>query len=53
MAAMSPATFHDNPSSHRFEAVVDGNVAAYAEYNVLKNGLLFTHLDYAAIAYRP
>ncbi|HSV80551.1 MAG TPA: GNAT family N-acetyltransferase [Ramlibacter sp.] len=42
---MKPATFHDNPSAHRFEALVDGNVAAYAEYNTLKNGLLFTHTE--------
>lgn len=42
---MSSTTFQDNPSSHRFEALVDGKVAAYAEYNVLKNGLLFTHTE--------
>ena len=42
---MNPATFQDNPSAHRFEAIVDGKVAAYAEYNVLANGLLFTHTE--------
>jgi predicted GNAT family acetyltransferase len=42
---MPDATFQDNPSAHRFEALMDGNVAAFAEYNVLKNGLLFTHTE--------
>ncbi len=42
---MSSAVFQDNPGAHRFEAVVAGAVAAYAEYNVLKNGLLFTHTE--------
>ena len=42
---MTAATLQDNPAAHRFEALVDGSVAAYAEYNVLKNGLLFTHTE--------
>ena len=42
---MNPATFQDNPSAHRFEALLDGKVAAYAEYNQLANGLLFTHTE--------
>ena len=42
---MNSASFHDNPSAHRFEAIVDGKVAAYSEYNVLKTGLLFTHTE--------
>lgn len=42
---MPDAIFQDNPSSHRFEALLDGSVAAFAEYNVLKNGLLFTHTE--------
>ena len=42
---MPDPTFQDNPSAHRFEALVDGSVAAFAEYNVLKNGLLFTHTE--------
>ena len=45
MGGMSSPTFQDNPSAHRFEAIVDGSVAAYAEYNLLKNGLLFTHTE--------
>lgn len=39
------ATFQDNQTSHRFEALVDGQVAAYAEYNLLANGVLFTHTE--------
>jgi len=35
----------DNQERHRFELHVDGTLAAYAEYNVLKNGLLFTHTE--------
>lgn len=42
---MNAPTFRDNPEGHRFEAVIDGAVAAHAEYNVLKNGLLFTHTE--------
>lgn len=42
---MSEPTFRDNADGHRFEAVIDGTVAARAEYNVLKNGLLFTHTE--------
>lgn len=42
---MSDLQFRDNPEAHRFEARLDGEVAAFAEYNVLKNGLLFTHTE--------
>jgi len=42
---MSDPTFRDNAEAHRFEAVVDGEVAAFAEYNLLKNGVMFTHTE--------
>jgi len=42
---MNAASFQDNPSAHRFEAIVDGKVAAYSEYNLLSNGVLFTHTE--------
>lgn len=45
---MSAATFQDNPTANRFEALVDGEVAAYAEYNLLRNGVLFTHTEVLA-----
>jgi len=44
-APMTTATFHDNPAAHRFEALVAGEVAAYAEYNSVATGLLFTHTE--------
>src|SRR5690349_2927685 len=42
---MSTPDIRDNPASHRFELDVDGKLAAYAEYNTLKQGLLFTHTE--------
>ena len=38
-------TLADNPDQHRFELKKAGEVAAYAEYNVLKGALLFTHTE--------
>ncbi|AEG91679.1 GNAT family N-acetyltransferase [Ramlibacter tataouinensis] len=35
----------DNPARHRFELHVGGELAAFAEYNVLKTGMLFTHTE--------
>jgi hypothetical protein len=35
----------DNPQSHRFELSTGGAVAAYAEYNLLKDAVLFTHTE--------
>jgi uncharacterized protein len=35
----------DNPQAHRFELSMGGKVAAYAEYNVLKDALMFTHTE--------
>jgi uncharacterized protein len=35
----------DNPDRHRFELHAGGKLAAYAEYNVLSNALLFTHTE--------
>ena len=38
-------TIADNPAKHRFELSTNGEVAAFSEYNVLKNALLFTHTE--------
>jgi uncharacterized protein len=38
-------TLTDNPDKHRFELAIDGEVAAFSEYNVLKGALLFTHTE--------
>lgn len=35
----------DNREGHRFELRLGGEVAAYAEYNELKDALLFTHTE--------
>jgi len=35
----------DNPAAHRFELRSGGTVAAYAEYNLLKDALMFTHTE--------
>lgn len=35
----------DNALQHSFELRVGDDLAAYSEYNVLKNGLLFTHTE--------
>ncbi|WP_255440417.1 GNAT family N-acetyltransferase [Caenimonas sedimenti] len=42
---MDDISLGDNPGQHRFELKKAGEVAAYAEYNVLKNALLFTHTE--------
>lgn len=38
-------TLADNPSAHRFELRKGGEVAAFAEYNLLKDAVLFTHTE--------
>lgn len=38
-------TITDNPGRHRFELAIDGEVAAFSEYNVLQGALLFTHTE--------
>jgi predicted GNAT family acetyltransferase len=42
---MDDVALADNPAAHRFELRVAGKVAAYAEYNLLKDALLFTHTE--------
>jgi uncharacterized protein len=42
---MSTIDIQDNPASQRFELSLNGALAAYAEYNLLKQGLLFTHTE--------
>lgn len=40
-----PIALADNADRHRFELHAGGKLAAYAEYNVLSNALLFTHTE--------
>lgn len=35
----------DNPAQHRFELKLGGQLAAFAEYNALKEAVLFTHTE--------
>ena len=42
---MSQTTTRKNESAHRYELLVDGAVAGFAEYNVLSNGVLFSHTE--------
>lgn len=42
---MSAEQLVDNADKHRFELLVDGKPAAWAEYNALKGSLLFTHTE--------
>lgn len=42
---MPDITLADNPGGHRFELHVDGKLAARAEYNLLKDALMFTHTE--------
>lgn len=38
-------TLADNPGKHRFELHLGGQLAAFAEYNLLKEAVLFTHTE--------
>ncbi|PLC05576.1 GNAT family N-acetyltransferase [Variovorax sp. RO1] len=38
-------TFTNNEAQHRYEAALDGKLAAYAEYNLLTDAILFTHTE--------
>jgi uncharacterized protein len=42
---MTTVNISNNTASHRFELLADGKLAAYAEYNTIKQGLLFTHTE--------
>ncbi|HSI54699.1 MAG: GNAT family N-acetyltransferase [Ramlibacter sp.] len=42
---MDDISLADNPGAHRFELSKGGKVAAYAEYNLLKDAVLFTHTE--------
>jgi uncharacterized protein len=35
----------DNPVAHRYELRVGGVVAAYSEYNLLNDAVMFTHTE--------
>ena len=37
--------FSNNEAQHRYEAALDGKLAAYAEYNLLTDAIMFTHTE--------
>jgi predicted GNAT family acetyltransferase len=45
MPATDAPQIADNPAAHRYELRVGGEVAAYAEYNLLTHAVLFTHTE--------
>jgi uncharacterized protein len=45
---MGEPTLIDNPDKHRFELRLGQDVAAYAEYNLLKDAVMFTHTEVLA-----
>jgi predicted GNAT family acetyltransferase len=45
MASTDAPDIADNPAAHRYELRVGGEVAAYAEYNLLAHAMLFTHTE--------
>lgn len=42
---MSNITFTNNEAGHRYEAALDGKLAAFAEYNLLSEAIMFTHTE--------
>ncbi|KQP12262.1 GNAT family N-acetyltransferase [Pseudorhodoferax sp. Leaf267] len=42
---MSEPVFTNNIAGHRYEARLDGEVAAFAEYNLLAGAIMFTHTE--------
>lgn len=35
----------NNEAQHRYEAALEGQLAAYAEYNLLTDAIMFTHTE--------
>lgn len=42
---MNQITVSDNPAAQRYEAVMDGEVAAFADYEVQADAVLFPHTE--------
>ena len=42
---MTDISVADNPAQHRYEATVEGTIAGYAEYQVTKGHVVFTHTE--------
>jgi predicted GNAT family acetyltransferase len=42
---MRNITFINDETGHRYEAALDGTLAAYAEYNLLSDAIMFPHTE--------
>ncbi len=42
---MDQPTITNQEDKHRYEAALDGQLAGFAEYNLLKGGIMFTHTE--------
>jgi predicted GNAT family acetyltransferase len=42
---MTTLSFENNAAQHRYEAFADGKLAAYSEYNLLSDSIMFTHTE--------
>lgn len=42
---MTTLSLHNNVALHRYEALEDGGVAGYSEYNLLTDSIVFTHTE--------
>jgi predicted GNAT family acetyltransferase len=45
MTAPTAPTITNHEDRHRYEARLDGQLAGFAEYNLLTNGILVTHTE--------
>ena len=45
MTDKTPLAIADNAAQHRYEAMLDGQLAGYAEYNLLTDAIMFTHTE--------
>ena len=45
MSNNTALTFSNNEAQHRYEATLDAKLAAYAEYNLLTDAIMFTHTE--------
>ena len=42
---MTTITITNHPEKHRYEAHLDGQLAGYCEYSLLKNAVMFSHTE--------
>ncbi|MET3495147.1 GNAT family N-acetyltransferase [Variovorax boronicumulans] len=42
---MSDITYTTNEAAHRYEASIGGQLAGYAEFNLLTDAIMFTHTE--------